>query len=155
MTNVADTDEFTDRYPEAQTLQRDGEGGGNTVAENLSTLTDPEAELYVTRINMLEVFHNMAAVGPKQRIGIAVELVEPPHGHILFLIDAPSAKRLAGHMLGDGPETGGDGFSEMEKSAIEAFGNIMTSGFIDGWVNVLQTTIDISTHGLQTAPGTK
>jgi chemotaxis protein CheC len=33
----------------------------------------------------------------------------------------------------------------MERSAMQEIGNIMTSGFIDGWANVLDTTIDMST----------
>ena len=32
----------------------------------------------------------------------------------------------------------------MDKSAIKELGNIMTSGFIDGWANVLETTIEHS-----------
>jgi chemotaxis protein CheC len=33
----------------------------------------------------------------------------------------------------------------MERSEMGEIGNIMTSGFIDGWANVLETTIDRST----------
>lgn len=120
--------------------------GGNAVAEDLTTLTGLDAEMEVTRINFLNVTDIKAAVGDRQRIGISVGLVEPPHGHILFLIDAPSAKRLAQHMIGTAAsDDAGGGFSDLEKSAIEEFGNIMTSGFIDGWANALDTTIDIST----------
>ena len=32
----------------------------------------------------------------------------------------------------------------MHESAIEELGNVMTSGFIDGWANVLQTAVDHS-----------
>jgi chemotaxis protein CheC len=32
----------------------------------------------------------------------------------------------------------------MQQSAIQEIGNIVTSGFIDGWANALETTIDIS-----------
>jgi chemotaxis protein CheC len=33
----------------------------------------------------------------------------------------------------------------MERSAMQEIGNIMTSGYIDGWANVLDTTIDMGT----------
>jgi chemotaxis protein CheC len=36
-------------------------------------------------------------------------------------------------------------FTDLERSAMQETGNIMTSGFIDGWANVLDTTIDMST----------
>ncbi|WP_369011397.1 chemotaxis protein CheC, partial [Escherichia ruysiae] len=39
-------------------------------------------------------------------------------------------------------ETDGDGLGEMGESAIQELGNIMTSGFIDSWANVLQTSIN-------------
>jgi chemotaxis protein CheC len=32
----------------------------------------------------------------------------------------------------------------MEQSAVKELGNIMTSGFIDGWANVLESSIDHS-----------
>jgi len=58
-------------------------------------------------------------------------------------------------MMGDmaGAETAETGFSDMERSAIEEIGNIMTSGFIDGWANVLDTTIDMSTPTFTYGPG--
>jgi chemotaxis protein CheY-P-specific phosphatase CheC len=39
-------------------------------------------------------------------------------------------------------EPEGEGFTSMHESAIEEMGNIMTSGFIDGWANVLQTSVE-------------
>jgi len=38
-----------------------------------------------------------------------------------------------------------DEFGQMGQSAIKELGNIMASGFLDGWANVLETTIDHST----------
>jgi chemotaxis protein CheC len=36
-------------------------------------------------------------------------------------------------------------FDGLARSAMEEIGNVMTSSFVDGWANVLDTTIDIST----------
>ena len=44
-------------------------------------------------------------------------------------------------MPGGGEE---DGIGSMTEGAIKELGNIMTSGFIDGWANVLQTSIEHS-----------
>jgi two-component system chemotaxis sensor kinase CheA/chemotaxis protein CheC len=35
-----------------------------------------------------------------------------------------------------------DELTDQHKQAIEELGNIMTSGFVDGWANVLQTSVD-------------
>jgi chemotaxis protein CheC len=50
---------------------------------------------------------------------------------------------MVGGMGGGEPADGL--FTDMERSAMQEIGNIMTSGYIDGWANVLDTTIDIST----------
>ena len=39
-------------------------------------------------------------------------------------------------------EMDGDELTAQHEAAIEELGNIMTSGFIDGWANVLQTSVD-------------
>ncbi|WEL17888.1 MULTISPECIES: chemotaxis protein CheC [unclassified Halorhabdus] len=129
--------------------------GGNTVADHLSTMTGMETEMEITKINFIDVPDIKTHVGDDKQIGISIELAEPPHGHILFLLNAASAKDLARGMIGDmgGSDPDQDGFTEMERSAIQEIGNIMTSGFIDGWANVLETTIDISTPTFTYGPG--
>jgi chemotaxis protein CheC len=129
--------------------------GGNTVANHLSQMTDMETEMEITKINFIDIPDIKTAVGDEKQIGISIELQEPPHGHILFLFNADSAKELAHGMVGDMGETDPDnaGFTDMERSAIQEIGNIMTSGFIDGWANVLETTIDMSTPNFTFGPG--
>lgn len=119
--------------------------GGGRVATHLQQLTDLETELRVTTLNFLDIDDILAHVGDTKQIGISIELLESPHGHILFLVDGGSAKRIAGHMIGGMGDVPDTGFNDLEKSAIQEMGNIMTSAFIDGWANVLDTTIDIST----------
>ncbi len=121
--------------------------GGNTVASHLSQMTGMDTEMEITKINFIDIQDIRTHVGDKKQIGISIELLEPPHGHILFLFNAANAKELAHGMIGDMGDTDPDasGFTDMERSAIEEIGNIMTSGFIDGWANVLETTIDMST----------
>jgi chemotaxis protein CheC len=129
--------------------------GGNTVASHLSQMTGMETEMEITKINFIDIPDIRTHVGDEKQIGISIELLEPPHGHILFLFNARNAKDLAHGMIGDMGETdpSGSGFTDMERSAIEEIGNIMTSGFIDGWANVLQTTIDMSTPTFTYGPG--
>jgi len=129
--------------------------GGNTVASHLSQMTDMETRMEITKINFIDIPDIRTHVGDQRQIGISIELTEPPHGHVLFLLNAGSAKRLAHGMMGDmaGTESSDGGFSDMERSAIQEIGNIMTSGFIDGWANVLNTTIDMSTPTFTYGPG--
>jgi chemotaxis protein CheC len=129
--------------------------GGNTVASHLSQMTGMETEMEITKINFIDIPDIKTHIGDQKQIGISIEMLEPPHGHILFLFNAQSAKELAHGMMGDmaGAEPSESGFSSMERSAIQEIGNIMTSGFIDGWANVLNTTIDMSTPTFTYGPG--
>lgn len=129
--------------------------GGTTVASHLGQITDTATEMEITKINSVDVPDIKTHVGDADQIGISVELVEPPHGHVFFLFNVASEKELARGMIGDmadsqPPE---EGFSDMERSAIEEIGNIRTAGFIDGWADVLETTIDMSTPTFTDGPG--
>jgi chemotaxis protein CheC len=129
--------------------------GGNTVADHLSQMTGMETEMEITKINFIDIPDIRAHVGHEEQIGISIEMLEQPYGYILFLFNATDAKKLARGMMGGMADTeqSTDGFSDMERSAIQEIGNIMTSGFIDGWANVLDTTIDISTPTFTYGPG--
>lgn len=126
--------------------------GAETVAEHLTQLTGVETEMQITKINVLDVEDLGTHLGRERVVGVNVPLLEQPHGSVLILFDDESAKTLAHTMVG-GEGNDEPGYSEMERSAIKEVGNIMTSGFIDGWANVLGRTIDISTPQLLRAEG--
>ncbi|MFB6219565.1 MAG: chemotaxis protein CheC [Halobacteriaceae archaeon] len=127
--------------------------GGETVADHLGQMTGVATGAEVTMINFIDVADIAAHVGDHKQIGVSIELHDPPHGHLLFLVDAASAKRFADGMIGGMGETADAGFSDMEKSAIKEIGNVMASAFVDGWANVLETTIDFSTPTFTFGPG--
>ena len=129
--------------------------GANTVADHLNQMTGMDAEMEITKINFLEISDIRTHIGHEKQVAINIELVEQPYGYILFLFSARSAKQLAHGMMGGMGERSKNGFSDMEKSAVQEIGNIMTSGFIDGWANVLETTIDFSTPEFTYGPGSK
>jgi chemotaxis protein CheC len=119
--------------------------GSRRVADSLSQMTGIDAEIHVSKINLLHIDDVKTHIGDEKQVGIHVQLQESPGGYVLFLLDPRDSKRLAQLMLpGDGDDSGG-GFTNMERSAIQEIGNIMTSGYIDGWANVLDTTIDMGT----------
>ena len=126
--------------------------GSGTVADNLGQLTGLDASVHTSQINFLDIGDVKTHIGNRQRVGIYVELNEPPHGYVLFMLDPADSKRLAGAMMGGMGDPSGDGFTEMERSAMQEIGNIMTSAFIDGWANVLDTTIDMGTPNFVLGP---
>ena len=121
--------------------------GSERVADSLTEMTGLDASIQVSKINVLHMADVRTHLGEEKRVGIFVELTESPYGYVLFMLDPADSTRLAGHMVpGESSDTGG--FSEMERSAIQEIGNVMPSGYIDGWANVLDTTIDMSTQSV-------
>ncbi len=119
--------------------------GSETVADHLGQLTGLDASVHTSQINFLDIDDVTTHIGAERQVGIYVELNQPPYGYVLFMLDPADSKRLAGAMMGGMGDGDDEGFSEMERSAMQEIGNIMTSGFIDGWANVLDTTIDMGT----------
>ncbi|RZN61682.1 MAG: chemotaxis protein CheC [Methanonatronarchaeia archaeon] len=121
--------------------------GANTVADQLTQMTQIETEMKITKINFLDIENIRAHMGYNDRIAVRIGLESMPNGCVLIFFDENSAKTLSQVMLaGMAGENDDDGeFSDMERSAIQEIANIMTSGFIDGWANVLGTTIEIGT----------
>jgi chemotaxis protein CheC len=119
--------------------------GSRRVATSLNQMAGLDAEIRIAKINFLHMEDVKTHLGDDEAVGIHVELTEPPYGYVLFVLDPADSKQLAQAMLPGGGGSNSGGFSDMERSAIQEIGNIMTSGYIDGWANVLDTTIGMGT----------
>jgi chemotaxis protein CheC len=126
--------------------------GTNGVAENMSKITGEDAQMEVTKTNFIDIQDIKSQLDEGKRVGVRVRLMEPPHGHILILFPEASAKKITALMLSDMIDDMSSVSGEMARSAVEELGNMMASGFIDGWADVLGTTIDIATPQLVYAP---
>jgi chemotaxis protein CheC len=126
--------------------------GTNGVADNLGMLAGADAEMEVTKTNFIDVRDIKSQADDGDRVGVRVRLQDEPHGHILVLFPEDSAKQITGLMLSDMVDDMGGVSSEMARSAITELGNMMVSGFIDGWADVLGRTIDHATPQLVYAP---
>ncbi|WP_254769492.1 chemotaxis protein CheC [Salinilacihabitans rarus] len=116
--------------------------GTNGVADNMSKLTGQDAQMEVTKTNFVDVAEIKSGVEPGKRVGVRVRLLDPPHGHILVLFPEDSAKKITAIMLRDVVDDMSNVSSKMARSAVEEMGNMMASGFIDGWADVLGRAID-------------
>lgn len=129
--------------------------GGRQVADSLSQMTGLETGIKLSKLNFLHIDDVKTHLGDEKQVGIHVELTESPYGYVLFLLDPAESKKLAQLMLPGGGKDAGGGFTDMERSAMQEIGNIMTSGYIDGWANVLDTTINMSTPTFTYGPSYK
>jgi chemotaxis protein CheC len=120
--------------------------GSATVADHLTQMSGIETGAAISKLNFLNYedvhTHLRTKASAEANIGIYTELEDAPYGYLLFLVSQSESQKLANALLGKGLRASErDGFTDMQKSAIQELGNIMTSSFIDGWANVLGTSI--------------
>jgi chemotaxis protein CheC len=114
--------------------------GTRKAAENVEMMAGIETEAEVTQISFCPIEDVPKQIGNDTYVGTVVEFTGVPSGFLLVLFDEMSAVTIAEALM---PMTAdGEGLTDQHKAAIEELGNIMTSGFVDGWANVLQQPVD-------------
>lgn len=115
------------------------EGAANA-AEHLEMMTGLPATVSVSRIRFAPVEGAVGVASADAAVGTVFELREQPHGYFALLFDEQAATAVADAMVPDGLD-GQPDWTGMGKSAISELGNVVTSGFIDGWANAMGGTI--------------
>ena len=116
------------------------EGAGNAAGQ-IGMMTGLDTDVEVSRLRFVPLEGVPRQVGDDRFVGVVFELKGLPSGYLVVLFDEQSAKTVASSMMPSGG-TDEDGIGPMTEGAIKELGNIMTSGFIDGWANVLGTSIE-------------
>jgi len=114
--------------------------GTQRAADNVEMMTGIGTEAEVTRLSFAPIEDVPKQVGTDTYVGTVVEFTGVPSGFLLVLFDEASAVQVAEAMTP--VELDAEELTDRHKNAIEELGNIMTSGFVDGWANVLQTSVD-------------
>ncbi len=128
-------------YDKLAGFDRLAQRGADEVASNVSTMTGIDTDVEIRRLNFVPLEVLPEEIDDEMLVGVAFEFDGVPSGYLLFLFDEASAREVVNAMLPTAPD---DEFDAMGQSAIKELGNIMASGFLDGWANVLDTTIDHS-----------
>jgi two-component system chemotaxis sensor kinase CheA/chemotaxis protein CheC len=114
--------------------------GTQRAADNVEMMTGIETDAEVTQLSFAPIEDVPKQVGDGTYVGTVVEFTGVPSGYLMVLFDEASAVHIAEAMMPI--EMDSDELTDHHKQAIEELGNIMTSGFVDGWANVLQTSVD-------------
>ncbi|WP_135825586.1 chemotaxis protein CheC [Halorussus ruber] len=123
-------------------FDRIAQRGATQVADNLTQMTGIEMDVDIRRINFISLDAIPSEVSAEPMVGVAFSFAGMPSGYLLFLFDADSARRLVSQSLET--ETARN-LGSFERDAIQELSNVMASGMLDGWANLLDTTIDHST----------
>jgi len=114
--------------------------GAKQAAENVQMMSGIQTEAEVSQISFAPIEDVPKQFGEDTYVGTVVEFTGTPSGFLLVLFDEASAITVAEALMP--VEMDSDGLTDQHESAITELGNIMTSGFVDGWANVLQQTVE-------------
>ena len=123
--------------------------GAKNVADSLSTMAGIEADIQIKSLSFVEPEDIPNEIGEGEYYHANIRLTEPPYGVFLMTFDEHTAAEIAKHMTGQEVENGQ--LNQMHESALQEMCNILTSGFIDGIANTLETTINMETPELEHA----
>ena len=140
-----DRDEGSDRgieYTKLAGFDRMADRGADTIADNLTKLTGIDTTVDVRRIDFLSLHAIPNDVPNEELVSVAFSFQGVLDGYLLFLFDRESARNLANATVNEGNADGP--FTAMEQDAIKELSNIMASGLLDGWANMLDATISHS-----------
>ncbi|MEF8825785.1 MAG: chemotaxis protein CheC, partial [Halapricum sp.] len=140
MTAHADTGDDAIPVDKLEVFNEMTRSGTEKAAENVTMMTGIETEAEVSQISFAPITDVPKQVSEETYVGTVVEFTGVPSGYMMVLFDEVSARNVAEAMMPVDVE--GEGLTDQHKMAIEELGNIMTSGFVDGWANVLQTSVD-------------
>jgi chemotaxis protein CheC len=114
--------------------------GAQQAAENVQMMSGIQTEAEVSQISFAPIEDVPKQFGEDTYVGTVVEFTGTPSGFLLVLFDETSAINVAEALMP--VEMNSDELTEQHESAITELGNIMTSGFVDGWANVLQQSVE-------------
>ncbi len=107
--------------------------GAERAATHLSAMTNIETFVDVTRTHVRSDAETNDVGGC---VGVVIELDGGLRGRTAFTFPAESVERVRSVLA--------PGMEDMDESIVRELGNVMAGGFVDGWADYLETTIDIS-----------
>jgi chemotaxis protein CheY-P-specific phosphatase CheC len=128
-------------YESLSTFASLAKQGSANAADNIAMMTGLETTVDVSRLRFVPLADIPTEVGVDPHAGTVFELQGKPSGYLAILFEEESAATIAASMLPSEPD---EPLGAMAENALCELGNVMTSGFIDGWANVLGTSISHS-----------
>ncbi len=112
--------------------------GAEKSAANISSMTGIETTVNISRLSLMPIKDIPKEVGSKRYVGTVMEFRGKIGGYLVILFDQPSGRAVVDALV---PMETDKDWGETEQGALRELGNIMTSGFVDGWANVLNGEI--------------
>lgn len=122
-------------------------GAGNATSA-LAQMLQCKVDMLVPQVKLLEFQDVAASMGGEEQImaGIYLGVSGDITGSIMFLLEKDSARNLVKKLTGVSAE--GEEFSDLELSALQEVGNIITSSYLNSLSSMTKLTISPSIPSL-------
>lgn len=124
--------------------------GAANVASSFGTLAGVETTIDIKSLAFIDPADLPDEIGADEVYTATIDLNEPPYGSFMLTFSDDTAAAVAELVAGQ-PVDGE--LTSLQESALQEMCNICTSGFIDGFANTLETTIDMGTPALEHTGG--
>ncbi|ELY93071.1 CheC, inhibitor of MCP methylation [Natrialba chahannaoensis JCM 10990] len=112
--------------------------GAEKAATNITSMTGIDTTVEISRLTLVPIEDIPAEVGNKRYVGTVMPFDGKFSGNLVILFDQPSGRAVVDSLV---PMETDEQWGSVEQGALKELGNIMTSGFVDGWANVLNAEI--------------
>ncbi|MCD5413639.1 MAG: chemotaxis protein CheC [Clostridiales bacterium] len=129
-------------------LKEIGNIGAGNAATSLSKLMNRKIDMTLPLVRILELNEVAASLGGEENIvaGIYFQMDGDLNGFIMFLLDIESSKNLTNILMGREDST--QELDEMDKSALQEVGNILSGAYISSLSSLTHLNIKISVPSL-------
>lgn len=126
--------------------------GTDGVGKNLRMMGSDGGTMKVTKIDFFDIVERHSELTDEKNVGIRVRMMDAPGGHLLVLFTRENAHKITKLMLSDVTDDMGNVPPDMAQSAAEELGNMMASGFIDGWAEAFDREVAHSSPKMVYSP---
>lgn len=133
-------EEMNEMYKDV--LREIGNIGAGNATTALASLLGQKVDMSVPQVKLLEFDEIGELVGGEETVlaGIYLGVEGDIGGNMMFLLSIPSAKYLVSKLM-MGMESPGEDFSEMERSALQEVGNIITGSYLNALASLTNMCI--------------
>ncbi|MDO4188794.1 MAG: chemotaxis protein CheC [Lachnospiraceae bacterium] len=130
-------------------LREIGNIGAGNATTALATMLGTKVDMHVPKVDLMEFKEIGEEMGGEETLmaGIYQQIKGDITGSIMFLLEEKSARVLVSKLMGmeSNPE---EPFSEMEVSALQEIGNIITGSYLSSLSSLTNLTIDATVPSL-------
>lgn len=142
-------DESMDNF-EFDVLTEIGNIGAGNATTALSQLINTRIDMNVPRVKLLTFAELAQVIGGEETLvaGILLTLEGDIQGSLLFILESDAARVLVQRLVGLTSGLDSDTFTEIEISALQEIGNIITGAYLSAISSMTKLTISISVPSL-------